>query len=168
MTPLNIQYEAFPPECSIDFPHLPDLLPCMCSFPIRHLGQHPNIVQLIDVYDNEGGATRFQHSLPGTFGWMGKWNSLKSSYTSYTVYIYIYIEMQASLYCRINHETNATTIWEWYVFDRYSNLDQTCVWNWIWYDSMDSTWIYKFDPIRSSHKSLFHWSCPNGSKSLSV
>lgn len=39
---------------------------------------------------------------------------------------------------------------------------------WIWYDSMDSTWIYKFDPIRSSHKSLFHWSCPNGSQSLSV
>lgn len=58
--------------------------------PIRHLGQHPNIVQLIDVYDNEGGATRFQHSLPGTFGGMGKWNSLESSYT-YTVYN-IYIE----------------------------------------------------------------------------
>ena len=88
--------------------------------PIRHLGQHPNIVQLIDVYDNEGGATRFQHSLPGTFGGMGKWNSFKSYIYRLYVYIYIYIEMQASLYGRINHEANATTIWEWYVFERYS------------------------------------------------
>lgn len=144
------------------------MLPCMCWEPpsgiwVSIRTSFSWLMSMTTKGERLGFSTAYQGRL---VGWASE--ILLSPLIHIPSIIYIYREMQASLYCRTNHESNATTIWEWYVFDRYSNLDQTRVWNWIWYDSMDSTWIYKFDPIRSSHKSLFHWSCPNGSKSLSV